>query len=61
MIKLSSQVELLIRKMMKFGIPLQGAKKLVTILNEDQITGALVSDPFLKDIIDELYYNQKQT
>ena len=46
--------------MMKFGIPLEGAKKLVTALNEDQITGALVSDPFLKDIIDELYYNQNQ-
>lgn len=57
---MSSQVELLIRKMMKFGIPLQGAIKLATALNENQITGALVSDPFLKDIIDELYYNQNQ-
>lgn len=45
---------------MKFGIPLQGAIKLATALNENQITGALVSDPFLKDIIDELYYNQNQ-
>jgi len=45
---------------MKFGIPFQGAIKLVTQLNDDQITGALVSDPFLREVIDELYYNQKR-
>ena len=60
MIKVSSQVEQLIKKMMKFGIPFQGAIKLVTQLNDDQITGALVSDPFLREVIDELYYNQKR-
>jgi len=55
------KVEKLIKKMMKFGIPFQGAIKLVTLLNDDQITGALVSDPFLSDVIDELYYNQIRT
>jgi len=57
---LSSKVEQIIKKMMKFGIPYQGAIKLATKLNDDQITGALVSDPFLRDVIDELYYNQKR-
>ena len=56
----AGKVEKLIQKM-KFGIPFQGAIKLVTLLNDDQITGALVSDPFLSDVIDELYYNQIRT
>ena len=48
----------LITKMMKQGIPKPGALRLVKELDEEQIQAALISNDYLLDIINVLYYNR---